>query len=78
MVIPLCIIYEKFLATGKFPEIWKKANVLPFHKKEGRQIKIIINLFLYYLPGVPQKVHKFEIKYLCSEIRSIIKVGVIC
>ena len=37
--IPLCPIYEKCLATGKFPEIWKKANVLPIHKKESRQIK---------------------------------------
>ena len=39
IVIPLCLIYEKCLATGKFPEIWKKANVLPIHKKESRQIK---------------------------------------
>ena len=27
------------MATGKFPEIWKKANVLPIHTKENRQIK---------------------------------------
>ena len=39
IVIPLCLIYEKCLATGKFPEIWKKANVLPVHKKESRQVK---------------------------------------
>ena len=39
IVIPLCLIYEKCLATGKFPESWKKANVLPIHKKESRQIK---------------------------------------
>ena len=39
IVIPLCLIYEKCLATGKFPEIWKKANVLPIHKKESRQVK---------------------------------------
>ena len=30
------------------------------------------------LPGVPKKVHKFEIKDLCSEIRLISKVGVTC
>ena len=28
--------------------------------------------------GVPKKVHKFEIKNLCFEIRSISEVGVIC
>ena len=39
IVIPLCLIYKKCLATGKFPEIWKKANVLPVHKKESRQVK---------------------------------------
>ena len=39
IVIPLCVIYENCLATGKFPEIWKKANVLPIHKKERRQVK---------------------------------------
>ena len=39
IVIPLCLIYEKCLATGKFPEIWKKANVLRIHKKESRQVK---------------------------------------
>ena len=30
------------------------------------------------VPGVPKKVHKFEIKNLCSENRSINKVSVIC
>ena len=37
--IPLCLIYEKCSATGKFSEIWKKANVLPIHKKGSRQVK---------------------------------------
>ena len=36
---PLCLIYEKSMMTGVFPDIWKKANVLPVHKKESRQIK---------------------------------------
>ena len=37
IVIPLCLIsYEKCLATGKCPEIRKKANVLPIHKTESR------------------------------------------
>ena len=39
IVKPFCLTYEKCLSTGKFPEIWKKANVLPIHKKESRQIK---------------------------------------
>ena len=38
IVIPLCLICEKCSATGKFPEIWKKAKVLLIHKKENRQV----------------------------------------
>ena len=36
---PLCLIYEKSMMTGTFPDNWKKANVPPIHKKESRQIK---------------------------------------
>ena len=31
---PLVIIYKNCLAKGVFPSIWKKANVLPIHKKD--------------------------------------------
>ena len=37
IIIPLFLVYETCLATGKFSEIWKRANVLPIHKKESRQ-----------------------------------------
>ena len=46
IVISLCLIYEKCLAAGKFPEIWKKANVLPIHTKRVDKLKITIDLFL--------------------------------
>ena len=39
IVKPLCLIYEKSMMTGTIPDNWKKANVLPVHKKESRQIK---------------------------------------
>ena len=39
IVKPLYLIYMKCLETGRFPSNWKKANVLPIHKKENRQIK---------------------------------------
>ena len=35
----LCLIFEKCLETGSYPSIWKKANVIPIHKKESRQNK---------------------------------------
>ena len=38
-VKPLYLIYKECLETGRFPSSWKKANVLPIHKKENRQLK---------------------------------------
>ena len=31
---PLKLIVEASLLEGRFPSCWKKANVLPLHKKE--------------------------------------------
>ena len=39
IVEPLCLIFEKCLDTGKYPSIWKKANIVPVHKKGSRQCK---------------------------------------
>ena len=39
IVEPLSLIYEKCLESGKYPSLWKKANVLPIHKKESCQLK---------------------------------------
>ena len=39
IVKPLYLIYMKCLETGRFPSSWKKANVLPIHKKENSQLK---------------------------------------
>ena len=37
LVEPLCVIFTKCLETGIYPSIWKKANVVPIHKKGNRQ-----------------------------------------
>ena len=39
IVKPLYLTYMKCLKTGRFPSSWKKANVLPIHNKESRQLK---------------------------------------
>ena len=36
---PLCMIYEKCLDSGIHPALWKRANVIPVHKKGSRQSK---------------------------------------
>ena len=39
IVQPRSLIYKKCLGSGKYPSLWKKANVLPIHKKGSRQLK---------------------------------------
>ena len=38
LILPLKIIFDHSLKKGKFPEIWKKANVVPVHKKEDKML----------------------------------------
>ena len=35
---PLKLIFQSFLESGKFPTGWKKANVVPVHNKNDKQI----------------------------------------
>ena len=39
IAIPLSLIFQRCMNTGKFPDSWKLANVQPIHKKNDRQIK---------------------------------------
>ena len=34
----LKLIFQSFLESGRFPSEWKKANVVPIHKKGDKQI----------------------------------------
>ena len=36
--LPLKIIFEHSIKKGIFPEIWKKANVVPVHKREDKML----------------------------------------
>ena len=38
IALPLKLIYTNCLEKGVYPNLWKKANVLPIHKKESRQL----------------------------------------
>ncbi len=39
IAVPLSLIFQQCIDTGKFPDSWKLANVQPVHKKNNRQIK---------------------------------------
>ena len=36
--LPLKLIFNQSLKKGKFPEIWKVANVFPVHRKEDKNL----------------------------------------
>ena len=36
--IPLKIIFEESLQKGILPDIWKKGNIIPTHKKEEKNL----------------------------------------
>ena len=38
LTLPLKNILEHSIKKGKFPEIWKKANVVPVHKREDKML----------------------------------------
>ena len=38
LILPLTIIFEHSLKKGRFPKIWKKANVVPVNKKEDKML----------------------------------------
>ena len=38
IIKPLLIIYKKCLEKGCFPNEWKKANIVPVHKKDDKQL----------------------------------------
>ena len=35
---PLTLIYKSCLSQETFPEVWKKANIIPIHKKSDKSI----------------------------------------
>ena len=38
IVTPLSIIFKNCIENGIFPDIWKKSNIVPVHKKGDKQI----------------------------------------
>ena len=37
-IIPVIIIYKNCINSGIFPNIWKKSNIVPVHKKGDKQV----------------------------------------
>ena len=52
ITVPIKINFGTILRKGKFRETWKKANMVPFHKKKVNIFWKIIAQLAYYLPSV--------------------------
>ena len=51
IIPPLKIIFESAIWSNHFPDSWKKGNIIPVHKKEGKNIWIfgkILEKTIYY------------------------------
>ena len=48
ITVPLKIIFEQSLKEKKFPEVWKKANIVPVHKKEDKNLIKTIAQSVYF------------------------------
>ena len=51
IVLPFRHIFTKCLEFQTFPTLWKRANILPIHKKQSRQLikKLQTDFFITYL-----------------------------
>ena len=54
IILPLKIISQESLKKGKSPEIWKKAYVVPGHKKEDKTF--LVNYRPISLPTIFVKI----------------------
>ena len=48
LTAPLKIIFEQSLKEAKFRETWEKANIVPVHKKEDKNLLKTIVLLAYF------------------------------
>ena len=38
LVKPLIILFQNFIKSSHYPDIWKKSNIIPVHKKDDKQL----------------------------------------
>ena len=69
IVKPLSVIFKNCIDNGIFPDIWKKSNIIPVHKKVINRSLIIIDLFLFY-----QFVEKFSKNYFSIQYLNFLEI----
>ena len=60
----LSIIFKNCIDNGIFPDIWKKPNIIPVHKKVTNKSLIIIDLFFFYEFVVKFSKNYYSTQYL--------------
>ena len=56
---PLKLIFQRCLKSGKLPTEWKKANVVPVHKKGGYK-NLVSNKTQYYSDEFKKRRHELK------------------
>ena len=69
IVKPLSVIFKNCIDNGTFPDIWKKSNIIPVHKKVTNRSGISIDLFLSY-----QFVEKFSKNYFSIQYLNFLEI----
>ena len=48
LLVPLKMIFDSSMKHASFPEAWKRANVVPIHKKNSKTLNKTTDLFHYF------------------------------
>ena len=57
------LLFKKTFNNSYFPDLWKKSNIIPVHKKMANKVLIIIALFHCFLFSIFRKIfEKMEFK----------------
>ena len=71
LIVPLRLIFENCLLQGIFPETWKRANVVPVHKKNEKNLKENyrpISLLPIFSKSLEKLIYDSLYSYLIKEV----------
>ena len=55
LVKPLIILFQNCIKSSHYPDIWKKSNIIPVHKKNEKQLiqnDRPVSLFTYFWQNI--------------------------
>ena len=79
IVKPLSIIYKNSIGTGIFPDLWKKSNIVPLHKKGIKQLlQNYRPVSLLAIPGkILEKILFISVFEYLQETTCLVKISLV-